>query len=86
MNDIPARQAREMTVNGEEWSAEYWLIKFKYDVFEMIKETALKGNNSISIPSENWNNNDTKRKYLKSHLVALDYTVKVIDNIMTISW
>ena len=86
MNDIPARQAREMTVNGEEWSVEYWLIKFKYDVFEMIKETALKGNNLISIPSENWDNNDTKRKYLKSHLVALDYTVKVIDSIMTISW
>jgi hypothetical protein len=86
MNDIPARQAREMTTNAEEWTAEYWLIKFKYDVFEMIKDAALKGNNSISISSMKWDNNDTKRKYLRLHLVALDYTVKVENRVMIVSW
>ena len=84
--DLSAQQAREMTANREELNAGYWLTKFKYQLFEWIKEAALEGQNSYMIDYGHWDDNETKKKYLNKHLVGLGYEVKVEENVMTISW
>ncbi|MEH7116156.1 hypothetical protein V7128_01855 [Neobacillus vireti] len=84
--DISAQQAREMTANREDLNAQYWLIKFKYDVIEWIKEAALEGNNFIQLDYGHWDENEIKKKYLTSYFVELGYSVKVEENVMTITW
>jgi ketopantoate reductase len=83
MSEIPAKQAREIMESNAE--VDLWYSKFKDELFESIKNTALKGNNSTSINSDLWGRSELKKEYLVKRLVSLGYLVK-IEKVMTISW
>lgn len=71
--EFKASEARNITDNHEHFISEIWLLEYKYKLFDKIKKTALKGNNTIQIFGEDWGGNATKKKYLLSNLEALGY-------------
>lgn len=85
-SEFPAHQARNIMHYYESWGSEFWYAKFRDELFETVKNEALKGNNSIVIHSDSWEDNEIKKKYLMSRLISLDYSVKVENDIMTVSW
>lgn len=90
MSEFPASQAREYTDNHEHINAESWYLEYKYKLFENIKDEALSGINSITINSDDWGKNETKKKYLLVNLESLGYkTILEKDNYgecIIISW
>jgi hypothetical protein len=84
---MKASKAREITDNHEHYNAEKWYLEYKYQLFDRIKSTALLGNHSIPIFTEEWGKNETKQKYLLFNLESLGYKVNANQNgIITISW
>jgi hypothetical protein len=85
--EFPASQARDITDNSEEWSAELWYMKFKDSLFLNIQIAALNGINFITVDSSEWSVNSTKKEYLRSRLTALGYKVDTSDNeTMKVIW
>lgn len=81
-----ASQARDIMNNKEEWNTEIWYRRLKDDLFEWVKNAALIGNNHVKINSHSWFDDNVKKEYLMSQLVSLDYSVKVENNVMNVSW
>lgn len=88
--DFPAKQAREFTDNYERINVEKWYDEVKFQLFDNIKEVALKGGgDSISVTPDFWGGNEAKKKYLMSNLKSkpLCYNVSINkDEVMLISW
>ena len=71
--EFKASEARTITDNHEHFSSEIWFMEYKYKLFDKIKMEALKGNNTIQIFFQDWQGNETKKKYLIFNLEALGY-------------
>jgi ribosomal protein S3AE len=92
MSEIPAKQARDITNNKDEWNTEKWYSIWKDKFFEEIKKEALRGNNSIVIESDEWESSEHNKRYLITKLNSLGYKTNVSVNdlnheeVMLISW
>jgi ketopantoate reductase len=82
--EIQASQAREITESNAE--VERWYNNFKDELFERIKNAAIKGNNSTKLSVDILKCNMAQREYLMSKLISLGYSVEIKHNVLTISW
>jgi hypothetical protein len=51
MSEIPAKQAREITNNKDNWNVELWFGKYKDHLFQQIQSACLLGHDHLLINS-----------------------------------
>lgn len=89
--EFPARQARDITNNKDEWNAEMWYSKYKDHLFQQIQSACLLGHDHLLINIEQWQNKELYKHHLTQRLTSLGYDVKLRDGWkneeeMIVSW
>jgi hypothetical protein len=91
MSEIPAKQAREITNNKDNWNVELWFGKYKDHLFQQIQSACLLGHDHLLINIEQWQNKELYKQHLTQKLTSLGYKINVRDGWnseeeMIVSW
>jgi hypothetical protein len=89
--EFPAKQARNITNNKDDWNCELWYGKYKDYLFQQIQAACLQGHDHLLINIEQWQSNEVLKQHLIQRLTSLGYAVKLRDGWkneeeMIVSW